>query len=58
MNHFGLSDTQTSGYIAQQITAQGFILSANEIFWLSAICFLVLFIIVWFAKPPFGTKSR
>lgn len=56
MNHFGMNDTQTSAYIAQQITAQGFIIGANEIFWFSAICFLGLFIVVWFAKPPFGAK--
>lgn len=56
MNQLGLSDTQTSAYIAQQITAQGFILGANEIFWLSAIGFLALFILVWFAKPPFGGR--
>lgn len=56
MSHFGLNDTQTSGYLAQQITAQGFILSANEIFWLSAMLFLGLFIVVWFAKPPFSAK--
>lgn len=57
MNQLGLNDTQTSTYLAQQITAQGFILSANEIFWLSAMLFLVLFVIVWFAKPPFGAKQ-
>ena len=39
MNQFGLSDTQTSAYLAQQITSQGFIIGANEIFWLSAMGF-------------------
>ena len=56
MNQFGLSDTQTSAYLAQQITSQGFIIGANEIFWLSAMGFLGLFIVIWFAKPPFGGR--
>ncbi|WP_040975416.1 DHA2 family efflux MFS transporter permease subunit [Necropsobacter massiliensis] len=56
MSALGLSDTQTSVSIAQKITAQGFIIGANEIFWLSAVMFMLLFIIVWFAKPPFGNR--
>ena len=56
MASFGLNEQQTASYLARQITAQGFIIGANEIFWLSAITFLALFIIVWFAKPPFGNR--
>jgi len=50
----GMSHQQASGYIAQQITSQGLIISANEIFWLSGGVFLVLLGLIWFAKPPFG----
>ena len=53
MASFGLNEQQTASYLARQITAQGFIIGANEIFWLSAITFLALFIIVWFAKTTF-----
>ncbi|MCW9710549.1 DHA2 family efflux MFS transporter permease subunit [Avibacterium sp. 21-586] len=56
MAQVGLNDTQTSMSLAQNITAQGFIIGANEIFWLSAIMFMLLFIVVWFAKPPFGNR--
>ena len=56
MTSLGLSEEQTATYLAKQITAQGFIIGANEIFWLSAIIFLALFVIVWFAKPPFGNR--
>lgn len=56
MSALGLSETQTSVAVAQKITAQGFIIGANEIFWLSAIMFMLLFVIVWFAKPPFGNR--
>ncbi|MGM3175638.1 multidrug efflux MFS transporter permease subunit EmrB [Dickeya lacustris] len=53
----GMSQQQVSGYLAQQVTAQGLIIGANEIFWLSAGVFVVLIVLVWFAKPPFGSHS-
>lgn len=54
MNTAGLNDGQASAALAQSISRQGFLISANEIFWASAIVFMLLFIVVWFAKPPFG----
>ncbi|UXN37332.1 DHA2 family efflux MFS transporter permease subunit [Avibacterium paragallinarum] len=56
MAQLGLSDTQTSMSLARSITAQGFIIGANEIFWLSGVMFMLLFVVVWFAKPPFGSS--
>jgi DHA2 family multidrug resistance protein len=45
-----LSGTQSAGYLAREITRQGFILSANEVFWLSGISVLALIPVVWLAK--------
>ena len=56
MGSFGLSEEQTASYIARQITAQGFIIGANEIFLVSAITFISLVALIWFAKPPFSSK--
>ena len=56
MQGFGLSDEQSAANLAHAITAQGFIIGANEIFWLAALIFLSLFIIIWLAKPPFSAK--
>lgn len=56
MGSFGLSEEQTASYIARQITAQGFIIGANEIFLVSAITFISLVVVIWFAKPPFSSK--
>ncbi|RBP57382.1 DHA2 family multidrug resistance protein [Brenneria salicis ATCC 15712 = DSM 30166] len=53
----GMSQSQASAYIAQEITAQGLIISANEIFWAAAGIFLVLVVLVWFARPPFTSAS-
>ena len=49
----GMSHQQASGYIARQITNQGLILSANEVFWAAGGVFLLLLILVWFARAPF-----
>ncbi|WAM44029.1 multidrug efflux MFS transporter permease subunit EmrB [Edwardsiella piscicida] len=57
MEKLGLSSHQASALIAQDITAQGLIISANEIFWASAGVFLVLLILIWFAKPPFSSAG-
>lgn len=56
MGSFGLSEEQTASYIARQITAQGFIIGANEIFLVSAITFISLVVLIWFAKLPFSSK--
>ena len=56
MGSFGLSEEQTALYIARQITAQGFIIGANEIFLVSAITFISLVVLIWFTKPPFSSK--
>src|SRR5471032_3302899 len=50
----GMTHQQASGWIAREITNQGLIISANEIFWASAGVFLILLILIWFARPPFG----
>ncbi|EML3442715.1 multidrug efflux MFS transporter permease subunit EmrB [Proteus mirabilis] len=54
MRELGLSDEQTSAYLAKTITEQGLIISANEIFWLAAGIFILMLVVVWFAKPPFS----
>ena len=56
MGSFGLSEEQTASYLARQITAQGFIIGANEIFFVFAITFISLVVLIWFAKPPFSSK--
>lgn len=54
LEKLGMSHQQASVYIARQITEQGLIISANEIFWLSGGIFILLIGLVWFARPPFG----
>ncbi|MDF0605762.1 DHA2 family efflux MFS transporter permease subunit [Neisseriaceae bacterium TC5R-5] len=53
----GLSEPQQQAFTSLQITQQGYILAANEIFWLSGILFIGLIALVWLAKPPFSTAG-
>lgn len=54
LQDMGMTAQQASGYIAREITNQGLIISANEIFWASAGVFLILIGLIWLARPPFG----
>lgn len=58
LQHQGMSHDQVSGYLAQQITNQGLIISANEIFWAAGGIFLILLLTIWFAQPPFGNDKK
>ncbi len=53
----GISSAQSYGIAATQITQQGFIISAAELFYVSSGLFLFLIILVWQARPPFGAPS-
>ena len=54
LQQLGMTHDQAYAYSAQQITNQGLIISANEIFWASAGVFILLLVLIWFARPPFG----
>nr|WP_249213612.1 multidrug efflux MFS transporter permease subunit EmrB [Tatumella sp. JGM118] len=54
----GMTHQQASGYLAQQITNQGLIISANEIFWAAGGIFILLLVTIWFARPPFGSSGK
>ncbi|KNC08618.1 multidrug resistance protein B [Klebsiella sp. RIT-PI-d] len=49
----GFSFSQVLEQVNNMITQQGMLISANEIFRLSSIAFVMLTILVWFARPPF-----
>lgn len=57
LQHLGFDQQQAATYINDQITQQSLLMSANDIFYLSAGVFLMLTLLVWFAKPPFNTAK-
>ncbi|MDG6881970.1 Multidrug resistance protein B [Phocoenobacter uteri] len=58
MENIGFSDLATSGQLQREITKQGLIMAGNEVFWFSALVFLVLTLVIWFAKPPFSYRRE
>jgi DHA2 family multidrug resistance protein len=50
----GMSPEQALAQINQMVTQQAFMLAANDIFWLSAMLFLVLIPLVWLTHPQRG----
>ncbi len=53
----GGSEQQAMAGLERAISQQGFIIGSNEIFWGSGILFVAMIVIVWFAKPPFGSGN-
>ncbi len=60
-----LANLQASGFEAQQsygllnrlVDNQAFMLSANDIFYVSGVLFLVLVFVVWLARPTTGSSA-
>ncbi len=53
----GMSHEQAMGMIDRMVNQQAFMLAADDIFYGSALLFLVLIAVVWFAKPRRGGGS-
>ena len=55
----GMSEAQSLGFMDRLVTVQAYTLSADELFLASAVIFLVLTGIIWFAKPvkPSGAPA-
>ncbi|MDR2460244.1 MAG: DHA2 family efflux MFS transporter permease subunit [Deltaproteobacteria bacterium] len=52
MQTSGLDETTALANIARQISSQGFIMSAAEIYQLCVYAFFGMILLTWFAKPP------
>ncbi|MCS4534088.1 DHA2 family efflux MFS transporter permease subunit [Neisseria montereyensis] len=57
MSQSGLSQEQGLESMRRLITQQGFIIGSNEIFFAGGLLFIALIVVIWFAKPPFGSSS-
>ncbi|MDR1546935.1 MAG: DHA2 family efflux MFS transporter permease subunit [Deltaproteobacteria bacterium] len=51
LTDLGFSPEQAVGYVARQITNQGFILAGAEVYKLCAFCFALMIGLTWLAKP-------
>jgi DHA2 family multidrug resistance protein len=53
----GMGSEQSYAVLNRLVDAQAFMLSANDIFYVSAIAFLALIVLVWFAHPLRGRTA-
>ena len=52
----GLSNEQALAYIDRLIDVQAYTLAVTDVFYMSSLLFLLLIIVVWFAKPQKGAS--
>ncbi|MDR3476885.1 MAG: DHA2 family efflux MFS transporter permease subunit [Gammaproteobacteria bacterium] len=57
LHEAGLSDQTSYAKVLSLLVNQAYMLATNDIFWVSGFIFLSLFVLVWFAKPPFLGKN-
>ncbi len=57
LQSLGLNSQMALGRINTLISQQSAMLATKELFWAVGIIFFLLVIVVWFAKPPFGSKG-
>jgi DHA2 family multidrug resistance protein len=58
LHDLGLNQSASYQQLANTITHQAYMLSTNDIFWLSGWLFLSLLVLIWFAKPPFMGSNK
>lgn len=57
LQSLGLNQEQSYGMLERLITNQAYMMSTDDIFWLSGSIFIGLLFLIWFAKPPFLVKK-
>lgn len=57
LHSLGFEGLKSYGGIEQIVTNQAYMLSTNDIFWVSGCVFVVLLVIIWFTRPPFLAKK-
>lgn len=54
----GFANLSSYELMSRMIIGQAYMLATNDFFWLSGCIFLILILIIWFAKPPFFTAEK
>jgi DHA2 family multidrug resistance protein len=49
--NLGYSLAQSYQFLERQINTQAYMLAANDLFWGSAVLFLLLIAVIWLARP-------
>jgi len=57
LQNLGLTDPASYAAINNMVITQSYMLSTNDIFWISGYMFLGLMVFIWLARPPFLTHK-
>lgn len=57
LQHLGLAHLKTFAQVDLAIYKQAYMLSTNDILWVSGVVFVILLGFLWFTRPPFFTKA-
>lgn len=58
LQSLGLTGLKNIGQLESTISQQAYMLSTDEIFWLTGVIFIFLIAIIWCVKPPFMGKNK
>lgn len=58
LHRLGLTDNETFAKIQAIIVNQSYMLATNDVFWVCGFIFMMLFGLIWFAKPPFIAQGN
>jgi len=58
LQNLGLSGAQSREMLNRIVDQQAFMLSANDIFYISSLIFLLLIVVIWFARPVKGGRPE
>lgn len=56
LQHLGLTYQESYAQIMNLAINQAYMLATNDVFWISGVLFLFLFVLIWLARPPFFAK--
>ncbi len=57
LHSLGFSDNSSYAMIMKSIVNQSYMLATNDVFWVSGFIFLLLFALIWLARPPFSAQG-
>ncbi len=57
LNKAGFAEKASIAQVAKNLINQAYMIATNDIFWASGFIFLLLFVFIWFARPPFSGNT-
>ncbi len=58
LERMGLSGHAAVAFLIGMTRSHAVVMATDDFFWLSGWIFLALLVLIWFAKPPFGTREE